>query len=580
MPDNGFNSFSKTGHNQNSSNSKPKVFTTMGNTVEEKEKNQQSWVNIYRADIVMIDIETEASTILSSGLRPVGIALANDGEHIVFTSCLGEEKKNTQQNVFDLWISPLKTKERHGEQQCIAERIRMNYGMSFSWSHNDQSIYYSTTGPLSDGSLWLVDLASSNQKRLYEQKDISFGRDYEGPFPMSNGAILMVANGDLWCYFSLTGHIEKFTLPRERKVTAILPEGNQSGTNVIVQTSDPAEALDGFWRVNYTTGETEKIVEEFGRHLPWYGGGAVCGKSDNVDMIIYWTQAADQPPAIRVFDIASKTGSCIVEFTKLQTKVELGSTQLITWTKGGNKRRGALLLPKNREGQVPAIMRVYGGSMQSQNVRFFGLSPSAADNHQLFASHGYAVFLPDLPMAQDHEPASEITDGIESAFNALAEHPDIDSDRIGIIGHSFGGYSTLIAITRLQRFKAAVVSAGIGNLISLYTDFDYDNFYHNYGLIEDGQVNMGATLWENRDRYIRNSPLFDFHKIKTPVLVVQGTRDNLCRNEAGPIFSSLKRLDKTAELVLYDEGHWQGTWQKENLQDYYDRVLSWFDKYL
>ncbi|QKY70556.1 hypothetical protein [Lentibacillus sp. CBA3610] len=262
MPDNGFNSFSKTGHNQNSSNSKPKVFTTMGNTVEEKEKNQQSWVNIYRADIVMIDIETEASTILSSGLRPVGMALANDGEHIVFTSCLGEEKKNTQQNVFDLWISPLKTKERHGEQQCIAERIRMNYGMSFSWSHNDQSIYYSTTGPLSDGSLWLVDLASSNQKRLYEQKDISFGRDYEGPFPMSNGAILMVANGDLWCYFSLTGHIEKFTLPRERKVTAILPEGNQSGTNVIVQTSDPAEALDGFWRVNYTTGETEKIVED------------------------------------------------------------------------------------------------------------------------------------------------------------------------------------------------------------------------------------------------------------------------------------------------------------------------------
>ncbi|QKY70555.1 S9 family peptidase [Lentibacillus sp. CBA3610] len=148
--------------------------------------------------------------------------------------------------------------------------------------------------------------------------------------------------------------------------------------------------------------------------MPWYGGGAVCGKSDNVDMIIYWTQAADQPPAIRVFDIASKTGSCIVEFTKLQTKVEIGSTQLITWTKGGKKRRGALLLPKNREGQVPAIMRVYGGSMQSQNVRFFGLSLSAADNHQLFASHGYAVFLPDLPMARRPNGKLEITDGIEN----------------------------------------------------------------------------------------------------------------------------------------------------------------------
>src|SRR5699024_11568550 len=92
--------FSKTVHDQNSTYSKPKVFTTMGNTVGENEENQQYWVNIYRADIVMIDIETEASTPLSSGLRPVGMALSYDGEHIAFTSCLGEEQKNTQQNVF------------------------------------------------------------------------------------------------------------------------------------------------------------------------------------------------------------------------------------------------------------------------------------------------------------------------------------------------------------------------------------------------------------------------------------------------------------------------------------------------
>ncbi|WP_442951688.1 alpha/beta hydrolase family protein [Paenibacillus sp. GYB003] len=71
-------------------------------------------------------------------------------------------------------------------------------------------------------------------------------------------------------------------------------------------------------------------------------------------------------------------------------------------------------------------------------------------------------------------------------------------NRIGIIGHSFGGYSTLAAMTKIPEFKAAVISAG-------------------------------------RERYIRNSPLFDLDKIEAPVLIIQGIRDHLCRNEAGPL---------------------------------------------
>jgi dipeptidyl aminopeptidase/acylaminoacyl peptidase len=129
-------------------------------------------------------------------------------------------------------------------------------------------------------------------------------------------------------------------------------------------------------------------------------------------------------------------------------------------------------------------------------------------------------------------------------------------------------------------FKAAVISAGIGNLISFYTDFNPFLNVSNFGWVEDGQVNMGPTLWEAKDRYIRNSPLFDLDKVQTPILIVQGHRDILCRNEAGPIYLSLKRLGKTAELALYDEDHWQGTWKKESLMDYYNRVLAWFGKYL
>ncbi|MCA1322331.1 alpha/beta fold hydrolase [Bacillus tianshenii] len=212
----------------------------------------------------------------------------------------------------------------------------------------------------------------------------------------------------------------------------------------------------------------------------------------------------------------------------------------------------------------------------------FGLSQTKCDNHQLFASRGYAVFLPDLPRSWSHEPADEITKAIENAVEALVKHPDIDPDRIAIIGHSFGGYSALVAITRLQLFKAAIISAGVANIISNYTQFDsWDpDTTSNYGMIEGGIFNMGATLWDDQDLYIRNSPIFDFHKIETPVLIVQGTRDHICHAEAGPMFSALKRLDKPAQLVLYDEDHHQSSWRHENIEDYYQRVFDWLEKFL
>ena len=74
---------------------------------------------------------------------------------------------------------------------------------------------------------------------------------------------------------------------------------------------------------------------------------------------------------------------------------------------------------------------------------------------------------------------------------------------------------------------------------------------------------------------------FDFDKIESPVLIVQGTKDPLCALEAGPIFSALKRLDKTVELVLYEgEDHHYGAWDYDNIKDYYRRVFGWLEKYL
>jgi pimeloyl-ACP methyl ester carboxylesterase len=555
----------------------PQHFTTNNNTKNVPKVLITSWVERYRADIAIVNILTGKYRTLCTGFRPVGMAISNDGKYLAFTNCVGEERINTQQNVFELWVSNLED-ERVTNPTKIEKKIRMDYGWSFSWGLDNETIFCTTNGPLSEGGLWSLNIHLPDSAKLeYSSEGIHMGREYDGPIPLKNGEIILIVNGSLWAYSLTKGMVKKIFTIKSRKIVAVFPIPNQFDNYIIVQTKEEINAIYGFYKINYDTGESEKIFEEPKSHLPWFEGGSAYLKNQDHEVIPYFSQSANEPPMLKVLDVSSK--SIIMEsgFNKISTK-ELGISHLITWKQGNQILRGALLMPKNIEGKVPVIMRVYGGSMQSNNVRMFGLSTSAADNHQLFATRGYAVFLPDLPMARSNEPAEEISKGIENALNELIKHPQIDPERIGIIGHSFGGYSALVAITRIQRFKAAVISAGIGSLISFYTNFNPPQY--NYGWIEDGQANMAATLWENKDRYIRNSPLFDFQNIQVPVLIIQGIQDHICFDESGPIFSSLNRLGKTSELILYDEGHWQGTWKEENLKDYYERVINWFNKYL
>jgi dipeptidyl aminopeptidase/acylaminoacyl peptidase len=155
-----------------------------------------------------------------------------------------------------------------------------------------------------------------------------------------------------------------------------------------------------------------------------------------------------------------------------------------------------------------------------------------------------------------------------------------DPARIGIIGHSYGGYSALALVAQSRRFKAAVMRAGIGDLVGAYGELGPDGTNYLLPWAEEGQGRMGGTPWEVRERYIENSPVFYLDRVETPLLIVQGETD-AAPYLADQVFTGLRRLGKPVEYARYEgEGHSEALWSRPNQMDYLNRVLAWFARYL
>lgn len=161
-----------------------------------------------------------------------------------------------------------------------------------------------------------------------------------------------------------------------------------------------------------------------------------------------------------------------------------------------------------------------------------------------------------------------------------------DPNRVGVFGHSYGGYSVYGLVTQTQRFRAAIAFAGITDLVAMYGRLDSRyrfsstiNPLSGPAGLEAQQMRMGAPPWEDPDRYLRNSPFFHAHRVTTPVLMIHGDLDSIPATQAEQFFVALNRLNKRSKLVRYlGEGH--GIDSPENVRDFWQHVFSWFEEFL
>jgi dipeptidyl aminopeptidase/acylaminoacyl peptidase len=187
--------------------------------------------------------------------------------------------------------------------------------------------------------------------------------------------------------------------------------------------------------------------------------------------------------------------------------------------------------------------------------------------------------MPDI-VYQIGRPGMSAVKCVVPAVQRLIDDGIADAGRVGLCGHSWGGYETAYIITQTRLFAAAVAGAPVVDMISAYNGIRWSTGLPRQFQYERTQSRIGGSLWEYPERFLENSAIFHLPNVVTPVLIMFGNNDGAVPWWQGvEYYLGMRRLGKPAVLLEYkDEGH--GLRGKANQEDYTRRLMEWFDHYL
>jgi dienelactone hydrolase len=258
------------------------------------------------------------------------------------------------------------------------------------------------------------------------------------------------------------------------------------------------------------------------------------------------------------------------------------TVELHSWKSAeGRLLQGVLYKPGNfnPNKKYPVILHYYDKKSNGLNEYLAPeyLTGSCNINIPTYVSNDYLVFCPDISYVIG-DPMKGTCDAVISAGNYLSKLPFIDEKKMGIGGCSFGGIQTNYLVTHTNLFAAAYSAGSMSDFVSAYGNLTLTNVsLHN--LFEKGVVRMGGTLWQFPDKYVQNSAIFYADRVSTPLLLIQGGKDEVCSfSQAVEFFTALRRLGKTVWLLEYPEA--SHAILGKSAEDFSVRMAEFFDHYL
>ena len=304
-------------------------------------------------------------------------------------------------------------------------------------------------------------------------------------------------------------------------------------------------------------------------------------RAKDADVYHYVVQSFDDSPDAFVGGADLKSPKQITATNPFQSAFAWSRAELVEFkSEKGQRLQGVLRYPAGYERgkKYPMIVQVYE---KRSNALHSYSAPSEREYYNVssFTSRGYFEFEPDI-VFRPREPGLSVVECVRPAVAAVVQMGAVDPKRIGMIGHSWGGFDTAFMATNTNILAAAVAGAPITNLVSNYGSHHFSSGIAETDHIETGQQRMQVPLWEDVAAYTRNSAVFAVNTMTTPLLIEVGDADGTVFWHQGvELYNAARRAKKDVVLLVYG-GEDHGLRQKANQIDYHHRILDWFGHYL
>jgi len=301
------------------------------------------------------------------------------------------------------------------------------------------------------------------------------------------------------------------------------------------------------------------------------GGSASFSRDGSTTALV--RQSASTPPEVWAGPVGHWT-----QITTLNAGVKSawGEMHNFHWMNGKLQLQGWLMLPRDFDpGKgYPLVVNVHGGPSAACMSRWDARTMGAE------SAMGYFAFCPN-PRGS-YGQGEKFTQGnikdfgggdfrdIMAGVDAIIKHYPIDSKRVAIRGHSYGGYMTMWAETQTHRFAAAAAGAGLSDWVSYYGLNDIDQWMIPF---------FGASVYDDPAVYAKSDPMHFVKAVKTPTLILAGERDGeVPMEQSVEWWHALKSMNVPVRLVVYPgEGH--SFVKTADARDYFVRTLEWFEEW-
>ncbi|WP_281233998.1 S9 family peptidase [Flavobacterium gelatinilyticum] len=296
---------------------------------------------------------------------------------------------------------------------------------------------------------------------------------------------------------------------------------------------------------------------------------------------LFTKESASVFPDLWYANDSFKTQKRLTTVNPQQAEYNWMKTKLLRWKNyDGSEAEGILYVPENYDASktYPVIVHFYEKHTHEMNHYAMPELSTSNINIPTFVSRGYLVFMPDVKYTYN-SPGNSAYNAVVSGTQYLIDQKITEKGKIGIQGHSFGGYETSYILTQTPIYTCAIVGSGVSNFTSNYLNYRV-NGISNMFKYEADQYRMKGSMFEYPKEYLDNSPIFKTGKVTTPTLIFHNDRDGAVPFDQGMgLFFALRRQGKQAWLVNYKtENH---TLDKAvNQKDWTQKMQQYFDYYL